>query len=83
MKDWNQLSICRFSGESWDRQIASDEGTSFIPDTEKHFVELRNRIFEDGDFYLTKGEKALIEKVAGSFDKVALWIVHGSKKMSA
>ena len=66
------VSICRFSGESWDRQIASDEGTSFIPDTEKHFVELRNRIFEDGDFYLTKGEKALIEKVAGSFDKVAV-----------
>lgn len=66
------VSICRFSGESWDRQIASDEGPSFIPDTEKHFVELRNRIFEDGDFYLTKGEKALIEKVAGSFDKVAV-----------
>ena len=66
------ISICRFSGESWDRQIASDDGGSFIPDTEKHFVELRNRIFEDGDFYLTKGERALIEKVTGCFDKVAV-----------
>ena len=64
------ISICRFSGEGWDRQITSDDGGSFLPEPEKHFVELQNRIFEKGDFNLTEAENALIEKVKNAFDKV-------------
>ena len=53
------ISICRFSGEGWDRTAAPDASG-----------ESAERIFEEGDFYLSHGESAMVEAVKGSFAKV-------------
>ncbi len=53
------ISICRFSGEGWDRTA--------MPDASGESAE---RIFEEGDFYLSHGESAMVEAVKGSFAKV-------------
>ena len=53
------ISICRFSGEGWDRTAAPDASW-----------ESAERIFEEGDFYLSHGESAMVEAVKGSFAKV-------------
>lgn len=53
------VSICRFSGEGWDRKLA--QGVS---------GEDRDNIFEDGDFYLTHGEMTMVEAVKDAFPKV-------------
>lgn len=53
------ISICRFSGEGWDRMAA--------PGTSEEGVE---NIFEEGDFYLSHAESAVVETVKKSFAKV-------------
>ena len=53
------ISICRFSGVGWDRTA--------MPDASGESAE---RIFEEGDFYLSHGESAMVEAVKGSFAKV-------------
>lgn len=53
------ISICRFSGEGWDRTAAPDASG-----------ESAERIFEEGDFYLSHGESTMVEAVKGSFAKV-------------
>jgi len=54
------ISICRFSGEGWDRTSTLDKDKK------------ENPLFEDGDFYLSHGEKALVELVKKYFDKIAV-----------
>lgn len=51
------ISICRFSGEGWDRKTAADAAGE-------------DSVFEEGDFYLTHAESAMIEAVKGAFAKV-------------
>lgn len=63
------ISICRFSGEGWDRKIAGTESGSIGDKTQKMSA-VSDEIFEDGDFYLTHGEKAMVEAVTGIFDRV-------------
>lgn len=53
------ISICRFSGEGWDRMAA--------PGTAGKGEE---NIFEEGDFYLSHAENAMVESVKRSFAKV-------------
>ena len=53
------ITICRFSGEDWDRKSTYDK-------QEKTDDEL----FEDGDFYLSHAEKAMVEQVKKYFDKI-------------
>ena len=53
------ITICRFSGEDWDRKSTYDK-------QEKSEDEL----FEDGDFYLSHAEKAMVEQVKKYFDKI-------------
>lgn len=53
------ISICRFSGEGWDRMAAPGAGG-----------ENAEKIFEEGDFYLSHGETAMVEAVKKSFSKV-------------
>ena len=53
------ISICRFSGEGWDRMAAP--GASGKD---------RENIFEEGDFYLSHAESAMVETVKKSFAKV-------------
>ena len=56
------ITICRFSGEGWDRKSTYDRDRG----------EKEDSIFEDGDFYLTHAEKAMVEKVKHYFQKVVV-----------
>ena len=60
------ISISRFSGEGWDRKADFDP----IPQhkgAERKVIELSNEIFEDGDFYFSHAERAMIEEVSALF----------------
>lgn len=56
------ITICRFSGEGWDRQSSYDREEKKDND--------KNVIFEEGDFYLSHAEKAMVQKVKQYFDKI-------------
>lgn len=64
------ISICRFSGEGWDRK--SDGGTrnKSIFEYEEALRKRSEEIFEKSDFYLTNGEAAMVNKVKEYFSKV-------------
>ncbi len=67
------ISICRFSGEGWDRKSIYDrkgkeDDLAIAGQDEK--TQDKGELFEDGDFYLTHAEKAMVETVKSSFDKV-------------
>lgn len=64
------ISICRFSGEGWDRK--SDGGTrnKSIFEHEEAERKRSEEIFEKSDFYLTKGEADMVNKVKEHFSKV-------------
>ena len=64
------ISICRFSGEGWDRTNQINKDMENVPATEKSSVDIASQIFEDGDFYLSHAEKAMVETVKDAFDKV-------------
>ena len=70
------ISICRFSGEGWDRKSIYDkkkeEGAEvdMIAIAGQDEMEEKKDIFEDGDFYLTHAEKAMVEAVKANFAKV-------------
>ena len=67
------ISICRFSGEGWDRKSIYDrkgkEDNLAIAGQDEKDQE-KEELFEDGDFYLTHAEKAMVESVKNCFDKV-------------
>ena len=66
------ISICRFSGEGWDRSSVEYNG-EFNPWPEENSMpQTAGRIFPDGDFYLTAEEKAMIAKVTAAFPKVVV-----------
>lgn len=67
------ISICRFSGEGWDRKSIYDkknktEDVAIAGQEQKQDAEVE--VFEDGDFYLTHAEKAMVDAVKSSFPKV-------------
>lgn len=72
------ISICRFSGEGWDRKSIYDrkgkkDDLAIAGQDEKaqeEKAQTKDELFEDGDFYLTHAEKAMVELVKNSFDKV-------------
>ena len=64
------ISISRFSGEGWDRSSVEFNGEYSPWPKEVSMPQIAGRIFPDGDFYLTKEEKALIAKVTAAFPKV-------------
>lgn len=72
------ISICRFSGEGWDRKSIYDrkgkkDDLAIAGQDEKaqeEKAQTKDELFEDGDFYLTHAEKAMVERVKNSFDKV-------------
>ena len=64
------VSICRFSGEGWDRSnIECNREFSPWP-SETSMPKISGEIFPEGDFYLSDGEKTLIDTAVKSFDKV-------------
>ena len=64
------ISICRFSGEGWDRTVAAAEKKDASDVSDMDLTDIAANIFEDGDFYLSHAETAMIEAVKAVFDKV-------------
>ena len=64
------ITICRFSGEGWDRKSIVDTENKNLCISEDEMARRSAEIFEDGDFYLTHAEKAMVGAVKESFDKV-------------
>lgn len=64
------ISICRFSGEGWDRfsgkKIKADTLTTY----DRTMLEKMQGAFAKSDFYLTDEEQAMVDEVKMSFDKV-------------
>ncbi len=65
------ISISRFSSEGWDRKSAFDKIEQhkgvWVDDAR---YQLTEAIFVKGDFYLTDGEAAMVEKVKAAFKTV-------------
>lgn len=73
------VSICRFSGEGWDRTIMEEVATGGVqppiageadPDHADENISLSKKIFEKGDFYLSAAEKQMVETVQKHFTHV-------------
>lgn len=62
------ISICRFSGEGWDRKSDMEEGL----ENKDAMADMAETIFERSDFYLTRKEEAMIELVKENFAKVVV-----------
>ena len=55
------ITICRYSGEDWDRKSTYDKQEP-----------KDDELFEDGDFYLSHAEKAMVDQVKKYFDKIVV-----------
>lgn len=64
------ITICRFSGEGWDRKSIVDTENKNIWENEEAMAKQSAEIFENGDFYLTKAETKMVEQVTAQFSKV-------------
>ena len=64
------ISICRFSGEGWDRKSIVDTENKNLFVNEDAMAKRSAEIFENGDFNLTHAEQAMVEAVKAAFDKV-------------
>ncbi|MBE5800138.1 MAG: beta-glucosidase [Clostridiales bacterium] len=65
------VSISRFSGENWDRRadfdpIAEHKNVDKVP------IRLSGEIFEQGDFYLSRAERAMLDAVCAAFPRVVV-----------
>ena len=63
------ISISRFSGEGWDRLSDMDKIAEH-KDVSEYPVRMSKELFEQGDFYLSNAERAMIDKVASRFARV-------------
>lgn len=64
------ISICRFSGEGWDRTAVVDPENKAICDLEVEMTKMAAGIFANGDFCLSDGEQQMVDLVKEHFDKV-------------
>lgn len=64
------ITICRFSGEGWDRKCEAAQDGYVLDGEEKRNSELSAKIFEEGDFCLTNAETAMVELVKKTFPHV-------------
>ncbi len=68
------ISICRFSGENWDRTVEQSEGDaphiSEFQEGEAGLLTRAAKVFERGDFYLSAAEQRMIDLVKANFEKV-------------
>ena len=68
------ITICRFSGENWDRTIwqekeAQREKPEFVS-SEEGLLKRASEVFERGDFYLSAAEEAMVRQVTEQFPNV-------------
>lgn len=64
------ITICRFSGEGWDRKSIVNTENKNLCITEDAMAKQSAEIFEDGDFCLTHAERAMVDTVTANFPKV-------------
>ncbi len=64
------ITICRFSGEGWDRKSIVDTENKNLCISEDAMAKRSAEIFEDGDFCLTHAERAMVDAVKSNFEKV-------------
>ena len=71
------VSLCRFSGEGWDRLSVNSATADPLWDNISTPARLAAERFENGDFYLTQGEKTMLRAVARHFSKVVVVVNAG------
>ncbi|MDP4090427.1 MAG: glycoside hydrolase family 3 C-terminal domain-containing protein, partial [Bacillota bacterium] len=64
------ITICRFSGEGWDRKSVVDTKNKNLWEHEMDMTKKSGELFENGDFYLTNAETAMVNTVKANFPKV-------------
>ena len=67
------VTICRFSGENWDRTIQSEgdkEHAAEFQSGEQNLIARASKVFERGDFYLSNAEQRMVETVKENFANV-------------
>lgn len=64
------ISICRYSGEGWDRKSIIDPNNKALWDYERKMTEKSAEIFKDGDFCLSVKEKEMVDAVKTNFKNV-------------
>lgn len=64
------ISICRYSGEAWDRKSIIDPNNTALCEDERRMTELSASLFQDGDFCLSEKEREMVESVKENFQKV-------------
>ena len=62
------ITICRFSGEGWDRTSDYDNGV----ESGEPMWKAAQKVFERGDFYLSDAEQRMVDTVKAAFPKVAV-----------
>ncbi len=91
------ITICRFSGEGWDRKSKYDKKDDQAENSDPIMMDgagsalaRAELLFEDGDFYLSHAEKAMVDMVKKYFDKIVVvlnvggmvdteWFIHDEK----
>ena len=63
------ISICRFSGEGWDRKTVLT-GNYRLSESEQKMFDLSSKLFENGDFCLTQAERKMVDLAVENFEKV-------------
>ena len=66
------ISICRFSGEGWDRKSIVDTDNKNTGEGELDMAVRSSKIFANGDFCLSAQEAAMVETVKKNFSKVVV-----------
>jgi len=64
------ITISRFSGEGWDRESAKEIKNKSLWDYAEAMRDKFGELFENGDFYLTKAETAMVNRVKDYFSKI-------------
>ena len=64
------ITICRYSGEGWDRKSVIDPNNKALWDYERKMTEKSAEIFKDGDFCLSVKEKEMVDAVKTNFKTV-------------
>ena len=67
------VTICRFSGENWDRTVGDNAQMCEYTDIgEQELLNRAAHVFEHGDFYLSNAEQKMVEQVAENFANVVV-----------
>ena len=66
------IVLSRFSGEGWDREPVFYQEPDYPWPDELNMPRKAKAVFPKGDYYLTDGERAMVEQVCAAFDKVVV-----------